>query len=533
MSRYSARRLALVGTFVAALAAGANTLACRTTTEDVHRWANTKQGPRKLVAVLTHQKFPIDLRVEAAMTLVAMKPRAGRRVGIEQMIEAFNEMPEAERSEIISRMIPLLASEIRRPPTGTAEARVDASVAYKDAAVAMLTNDRGPLVSPGAQADTLKLALEEWVTTDFSGRMDDSSQKYGVEQVLRYLGPSGVRRLPALIIPDAPKIDRIAALIAELGDKKTKVEAGKRLVAVARQVSSDRWRASKAPKVAAANKVSKLEPTKDQFQKQLEQYQEEELLRTLASMKKVGQRPVVEYLLEFAGDKSQPEKRRATALAALEGHIDKNNQHQVERVLELAGAADTPDTVRDVALRRLGEMPRKLVVEQLYSLFDSENWKIRWVAAELVLKMSNQSQIGEFMGRLGKVKGLAITEPLRYGKLIANLKGKSKPDELMRKYIDPERPAPVRLSALGYYYEYGETADLDTLKAQVGDKMKVPGCLPDAKDCEWKCAVQSGATQTLEEIETVGEFVEFCIVPAVERRGAANAQKPKPGRISK
>ena len=47
---------------------------------------------------------------------------------------------------------------------------------------------------------------------------------------------------------------------------------------------------------------------------QLDQYQEEELLRIFASMKRVGQKPVVDYLLEFAQDKNQAPKRRAAAL---------------------------------------------------------------------------------------------------------------------------------------------------------------------------------------------------------------------------
>src|SRR5689334_16708809 len=56
---------------------------CRTSTDDIHRWANTVQGPRKLLAVLTHEKYPLELRVDAALALVSMKPRSGRRVGIQ------------------------------------------------------------------------------------------------------------------------------------------------------------------------------------------------------------------------------------------------------------------------------------------------------------------------------------------------------------------------------------------------------------------------------------------------------------------
>ncbi len=68
-----------------------------------------------------------------------------------------------------------------------------------------------------------------------------------------------------------------------------------------------------------------------------------------------------------------------------------------------------------------------MVVEKLYELFKNDNWKVRWVAASLVLKMSDTSQIPEFMSKLGQAEGLAITEPLSYGGLISDLKGSPPP----------------------------------------------------------------------------------------------------------
>ena len=52
-------------------------------------------------------------------------------------------------------MVPRLDEEIRKPPTGTAEARVDSSIAYKDAAYALLTNEGGPLISDKAEVETM------------------------------------------------------------------------------------------------------------------------------------------------------------------------------------------------------------------------------------------------------------------------------------------------------------------------------------------------------------------------------------------
>src|SRR5260221_1006511 len=157
--RSRAGRLVSTTTLVAVLAFGAGISGCRTTTDDVHRWANTAQGPRKLVAVLVHDKYPMDLRVEAAMTLVSMKPRAGRRIGIGNLIDALNSLPERERAKIVGGMVPRLEAEIRKPATGTPEARIDSSIAYKDAAYALLTNDVGPLLSDNALVEGLRWAL--------------------------------------------------------------------------------------------------------------------------------------------------------------------------------------------------------------------------------------------------------------------------------------------------------------------------------------------------------------------------------------
>jgi hypothetical protein len=49
-----------------AIALGTGVGACRTNSEDVRRWATTVQGPKKLIAVLTHDKYPIELRVASS-----------------------------------------------------------------------------------------------------------------------------------------------------------------------------------------------------------------------------------------------------------------------------------------------------------------------------------------------------------------------------------------------------------------------------------------------------------------------------------
>ena len=518
---------ALVGS--ALVISALSTSGCRTDGDDIERWTNTTQGPKKLVAVLTHDKYPLELRVEAAMALVKMKPRGGRRVGIlgtdDQigLVGALEALQPAEREKIVDAMVPLLEEEMKRPPPKAQAGQPtppDPSFPYKDAAFALLTHSDGSLVQSEENRKRLRAALTDWCMTDFAVRMDESSQLYGMEQVLRELGAQGVAQLPAQIDANAKKIDKMSDLIAELGDAKAKLEASQNLVKVAQEVDSEHWVKQKAPGVEAANKASKLNPTPEQFKLQLEAYQEEELLRVFSSMKKVGGAPVVDYLLGYAQDKAKPEKRRAAALAALEGNMDKNNPAHVKAVLEIASASDTPDSIRDVALRRVGELPRKLVVDDLFGLFSNENWKIRWVAAELVLKMSDTSNINEFMRKIGSVRDMAITEPLRYGALLADLKGKEKPEEIADKYATRNYPVPARLSALGYYYEKGTKDQLSKVEKYADDRSRVPECREDAQDCEWRCAVGEGKSQEVKDVSTVGDFVSYCIKPAMEKRSS-------------
>jgi hypothetical protein len=217
---------------------------CRITDDDVEAWARKKAGPRKLVAVVQHEKYDLPLRVSAGMTLVSMKPRGGRAVGqlgdeeYIGLLEGLEEMSAEERAPIIKGMVPGLEKGIAMIPQGE---EVDDSFAYKDAAFALLTHGETGLVTDQEVKDRLSVALIEWCKHNFDVRMDDTSQLYGMEQVLRYLREPGVKGLTELIKPEFKKIREVSKLISELGDKETKKEASKRMVTVAKHVDCPAW----------------------------------------------------------------------------------------------------------------------------------------------------------------------------------------------------------------------------------------------------------------------------------------------------
>jgi hypothetical protein len=174
--------------------------------------------------------------------------------------------------------------------------------------------------------------------------------------------------------------------------------------------------------------------------------------------------------------------------------------------------------VRDQALRRVGELPRKQVIGALYGLFAQKNWKIRWVAAELVLKTSESQHLAEFMNKLGSVHNMAITEPIRYGKLIAGVPGTPPARDVIKGYLTGQHPAPVRLTALGYYLDQGTRDQLKLVEPFHADSTPVPECVKDAEGCEWQCEIAAGGEQLVKPVKTIGDFVEYCVKPAMQAR---------------
>ena len=151
--------------------------------------------------------------------------------------------------------------------------------------------------------------------------------------------------------------------------------------------------------------------------------------------------------------------------------------------------------MRDVALQRVGELPRALVIDKLYDLFKDPKWQVRWVAAQLVMKMSDTTQLPEFFAKLGQAEGMAITEPLRYGALMASMKGhRRQPGGGRRARTQAaDTRCKIVLLALGYLQvqrRHGRRLGEGRL-GYISDKTATPKCKADAKDCDWKCEVKT------------------------------------------
>jgi hypothetical protein len=515
---------------------------CRVSEQDVHRWENTERGPYKLVAVILHDKYTLPLRIESGLSLIRMPPRSGVRQGIRYLANGYTDedgverqgalaqIGEETRRKIVNGMAPEIIRQIQAtPPTKNADGTMpfDPSIPYKDAAFAMLSHEP-PLVGDDTVRKQFIDVLTGWTQADFENRIENATQQYGLEQMMRFLGPSSVKGLPALVNVDTYRMDRIAGLVADIGDPDTKRKMSEGLVAAAKKLDSAEWVAAETKIVEEHNRKTapQLQVSKEQVQQQVQKIQDSRFTESIfPAMKRVGGKPVSEYLFAYAADPKTNPDRRKLATAALEGNIDKNSPADAERLFQIARNDDTPDAVRDLAFARLGELPKEQLVNRLLNdptFFAPKKWKVRWVAASLVLKAMTTKDVPKFMARLpsSPAMKMGMTEPLSYGGLIAKMEapaGEPKPREAITPYLNSKEFG-AKMTALGFFYD-GKKSDVGVVKPHEDDPTPVPKC--DKEDeCAWtyeapKSGGQAGEKES-KDLKTVGEFVRFVLIPSMD-----------------
>jgi hypothetical protein len=509
------------------------TAGCSVSESDVHRWETTEAGPEKLYAIVTHDKYSEPLREEAALSLIRMRPRNGKRIGLEYLVIGYDNpqgkvpgalsvLPEEARRSIVDGIAPKLVEVIRQPPPSRpadgSASPPDPSVPYKDAAFALLSHEP-PLATDGKTKADLSQALTQWVQTDFETRIDNSSQQFGVEQIMRFLGAPAVKALPSTIVESSNKVDRACSLIADIGDDETKKRAGEALVAMAKKIDTQDWIEKQRALVNEANAKAKLVVKPEQVTEQLKNYQEQELERVFTYMKRLGGRPAVEYCLAFARDRSKSEKMRTDALAAIENRIDKTFPNDINGVFDILRDDANPDKVRGVAMARFGELPKETIVPKLYSLFDKK-WQLRLDAARMILKTMTPKEVPDFMRHLpanSRTK-MALSEPITYGTIIVGMDpvGGVKPRDVLGQFLgSPDMGA--KLTAAGSFY-MAKKSEASPLVPLEEDKTPLPKCDP-GDQCGWQCDVSKtpgSPEKETKNVATVGEFVKWCVEPSLQ-----------------
>jgi hypothetical protein len=535
--RGTKRRVAVSAAVIALGTLAISAMGCRVADNDVKRWETTQRGPYKLVAVVTHDKYSWELRTDAALSLIRMPPRGGVRQGIAFLIDKYkdeegqpregglSQLSEESRRQIVDRLAPQLIKELEPPPPAhTPEGRLppDPTIPFKDATFAMLVHEP-PLVSNDKTRQELKAALTHWATAGFEDRIDNGAQQFGLEQMMRYLGPESVKTLPGFLNENAARIDRVASLVNDVGDEPTKLKASEALAALAQKYNTKEWLEAQTKVVKESNARNNIKADDTQVAGQVDKIQERRLNEEVfPAMKRVGGRPAIEYLFSYAADAKHPAERRKLALAALEGRVDKNSPTDLDRIFAIAKNEDNPDAVRDVAFQRMGEFPKEQIVPKLYTLFEPKKWKTRWVAGETVLKtFSSTKQIPDFLARLPKTPAtkMGMTEPLSYGGKIRQMEpapGDPKARDVLAPYLTSKEFG-AKMTALGYFWE-GKKADRSVVTPFENDATLLPKCEKE-DDCSWSCDVPKAGSKETEpkELKTVGEYVKFCLVPSMDK----------------
>jgi len=158
-----------------ALAAG-----CKVSAEDIDYWKGTQKGPGKITAVMLADKYPMELRTQAALALVQMDRTD--RDGTADLQLALAQLDEASRSQVVGGMVPGLETQMN-----TADPKKEGGSApsakqnrAKDAAFLLI-----PYASPEAKAK-LTQDVVGWYVQDFNGR--SLAGNFSAEQVVRALG---------------------------------------------------------------------------------------------------------------------------------------------------------------------------------------------------------------------------------------------------------------------------------------------------------------------------------------------------------
>ena len=78
-------------------------------------------------------------------------------------------------------------------------------------------------------------------------------------------------------------------------------------------------------------------------------------------------------------------------------------------------------------------------------------------------------------------------------------------------------PATTRMAAISYYYEFGDKKMVGAVAPYESDGTKAPKCDEDA-GCDWTCLVgPDDGKKEPKDVKTVGDFVQYCIKPKMQR----------------
>lgn len=440
-------------------------LGCKVTEDDIETWKGTVKGPRKMLAVVLADKYEMPLRARAALGLVEME--RGDVDGVAELQRVIAGLGPSTRTELIDRITPGLVKLMASG--GDAKIKSEdgppaIQIRAKDAAFALITH-AGP-ESRGKLTD----GVMRWYIEDFNGR--NLSGNYSAEQVVRALGSPAAKILVEAMGARLPQqaLIKLAELIGQLGDAKTKQAAGAKLVAIEAEMQGAEF----------------LEWLKKEISQQLEaagqkadaaRIEKTALLNrakfidegVIPAMKYLADQPEVSQRLLAIAANSDPALalRRTRALQALEGKVD---EAHLEPLLALALDPKAPASVRDYAFDRVGDIGSPKAIPPMWPLVqDADNQRLRWRAGELVLALGGNSVLSEFFAKLPPEAEYEPEELDGYALRMGQMTPLPKPD-LTARLSSPHWWS--RVIALYFFQRKGTAADIPKMSRllEQGDK---------------------------------------------------------------
>ncbi|QQR91109.1 MAG: hypothetical protein IPJ88_05080 [Myxococcales bacterium] len=333
-------------------------IGCRVNSGDIETWKGTVKGPAKIVAVALAKKYDMDLRVEAALALVEMDRQDVDGVAeLESVLRALDEEDRAMISDGVAQGLEKILSgeTASSAKQGDTEGPALLEVRAKDASYMLFSQ------AAAATRERLSKAIVSWFARDFNGR--NLAGNYSAEQVIQKLGSAAAHQLIAALDPRMPQVAlvKLAGLIGQTGDDKTKAEAATRLVEIEKEMEGPKFVAWLEQRIQEQAKESKQD-VKPEALKRAALLHQENFINTgaIPAMGQLAdQKIIADRLLKIAATPSNDEdmvERRWRALAALEG---KATTAHVDTLLALALNASNPSKVRDYAFDRLGDVRSK------------------------------------------------------------------------------------------------------------------------------------------------------------------------------
>ncbi len=396
---------------------------CKVDGDDIQQWKGTVKGPTRLVAVIGSDRYPNELRTEAALAIVEMDRKDVD--GLAVLKDALNELraeDPAASERIVGGMVPRLALLLSKAPDQNDTELDPAEVRAKDAAYMVIP------YAPEASRDELIRAVVGWYSADFEGR--SLAGDYSAEQVTRAFGADAAGMLVDALDEKMPPqaMIKIAEIIGEDGSPETRKRAGERLVAIEHEMEKSSFVKWLATQIRASLEASG-EPIDEARVTALALYNRENFINegVLPAMRYLGdQEAVVARLLAIADTKpgsddskawqERLDARRATALKALEGHVTRAH---LNRLLSIALDSRSSIEVRDYAFDRVGDIRSRDAIPRLWPLLeqvgctaascsqaDKLGKRLRWRAGELILSLGGPSAIEQFSQRLPAAAGI-------------------------------------------------------------------------------------------------------------------------------